>query len=709
MKQTKSAPNLKLFEGSLTGIETHYSIPDTTEKYNRSDSFPISTHASKDKELEKAKKNSNGLQYSTGMRKTEIDDLEGNKTFKSQKSRLETLLKNNREWDEENGFSKDCDPEELKKFYIMANQLLIFGEKISQCLLCGRHKYREPKSHVFPKALLKAYGEIHGSIGNHFIWDMSKKVSAKPMAPSKLSFPLLCEDCETTGSKEEDFLVNKYLEIMQSGMELTIEIAKEEYYKLKHILAVVLFRGAMLTINILEDLLIPGYLDNFLKKFLELRKLCLEEDCTKYEGFPVISELKLFLLPNAHFNPDNIEPTFLLDYQLRNPQYTSIVTSEGTPFMYMKFDCFHCALPFNGDVKDLTDVKDADTSGTSPITFAPNTAINSFPKPLLHYGILKAESLLYCITEYQFQKDVLAAIQPFKMLATRRRPKEYHSCQEPAAKNTIKQDILIWKNRAKDFSPFKDPKDELEKLLTAERERNKDISKSLCKKEEAFQELQAKVKTLEQECENLKHTLEMQKTEQEFVRTQVIPKSEQGIPKTEQETQVIPESEQGIPKSEQEVPKSKQGTPQGLKSEQVIPKSEQRIPKTEQGTQVIPKSEQGIPQGTLVIPKSEQGIPKSEQGMQAIPKSGQGILRSEQRIPKSEQVAQVIPKNEQVIPKSEQGIPKSKQGTQVILKSKQGMQKTLQLDQTQETKHGIQNTTNSSINPEIAEIVTPRN
>jgi hypothetical protein len=237
--------------------------------YSRSLSFPFGTEEAEDRHI------------AQGRQTISCDDASksnaelGKKYFGYLKSKISALL-SDMKWNERRGFDDDCDPEKLKRFYIVANQLLIFAEKIPQCLLCGCTRGEESRSHIFPKCLLQQYGKIH-STGERFIWDISRKPSRRPMAASELSFPLFCDTCEQEASKEEGFLRDTYLRIMAAGMEKSIELNDGDYARLKYILAVILFRGALQAINICQEILIPGYSNNFFENFAKLRSFCLKK------------------------------------------------------------------------------------------------------------------------------------------------------------------------------------------------------------------------------------------------------------------------------------------------------------------------------------------------------------------------------------------------------------------------------------------------
>jgi hypothetical protein len=387
----------------------------------------------------------------------------------------------------------------------LANQLLIFAEAIPQCLLCGCTKPKEIRSHIFPKCLLQQHGEIH-STGGHFIWDMSRKSSRTLMAASGLSFPLFCDTCEKEASKYEGFLRDTYLKIMAAGMEEDIELNDADYVDLKYILAVILFRGALQTINIIQEILIPGYLNDFFEIFVKLQKFCLKK--TRAQDLP----LKIFLLPNGNINPDNKEPTYLLDFELRNPQYTSIVTSEGIPFMYMKFDCFHCVLPFHPGAQPFHGIP-IETGKISP-----TKAMNDFPQSLLCYNLREAELLLYPFVELQLSSDICIAIQTSKEKLNQAQ-KGYRypakTQRKPGTKKKTRQDAVHLLEQAKGFSPLRPRAHKLEKSLKAEEEKHRHTCRKLTGMEKVCKTLDEENKTLKVAYKTLLNKFEKLKTERD--------------------------------------------------------------------------------------------------------------------------------------------------------------------------------------------------
>lgn len=285
----------------------------------------------------------------------------------------------------------------LKRFYITANQLIIYRGKSTVCLLCVCGKKSDytmgkksdfPASHIFPLALLRAYREIHcGRNVANFIWETS---DSKTIGVTELSYDLFCQTCEKKACSEESFLKGAYLQIMSYSADESrcLSIDMEMSLKLRHVLALLMFRGVLMGVNLVEEMGKGSeHFDNFLKLFLELRNYCLDKWDKSLQNF------HLFLLPNFHFNPLNIELAYILDFQLHNPQFTSVLTSsQGTPYLYMKFDCFHCVLPFDDDATFSGSCFNH-VSGKFKLPKR-TEAIDLFPEELLQHNISQTERLL---------------------------------------------------------------------------------------------------------------------------------------------------------------------------------------------------------------------------------------------------------------------------------------------------------------------------
>ena len=142
-----------------------------------------------------------------------------------------------------------CLLEKQKKYYFLENQLLLFYEKSDKsnktstvCPLCKRYCKKKMKSHIFPNSLWREYSNIHCNGDEDFIYDLS---TGEKKRSKGLTYPLLCGICETKASREEPFLRDVYLQIMGLDQDKQLCIKADDADKLKHILAILLFRGIM--------------------------------------------------------------------------------------------------------------------------------------------------------------------------------------------------------------------------------------------------------------------------------------------------------------------------------------------------------------------------------------------------------------------------------------------------------------------------------
>ncbi len=249
------------------------------------------------------------------------------------KSRVKGLLENVKGWNKENGFQTSIESETLIQFYLLINQLYRAGGECDLCLLCGKLKTGKIDSHVFPRCLLEAFSKIHCDGESNCVFDPS---TGKCMGANSLTLPLFCSSCEMDACDNECRLKNLYITIMAKG-DKQIKITDDQVQWLKKILAILMFRGCLTGINFLVE-------QNFfklIKWLIALRKFIRsgEDDISK--------RLALYLIPNNPFNPNNADPSYILDFVLRCPSFTSLVRSKGRTFFYTQFDCFHCVLPFD--------------------------------------------------------------------------------------------------------------------------------------------------------------------------------------------------------------------------------------------------------------------------------------------------------------------------------------------------------------------------
>ena len=292
----------------------------------------------------------------------------------------------------------------IKQFYLAVNQCFLYGHNITLCALCRQQKEKSdsPKSHIFPESLLDSYRKIHCEQEKGFIYDPATQRTKRA---GTLVYPLFCKKCECDASNEENFLRDFYLQIMgpdESQKDKHPEILAFRSHKLRHILAIVLLRGILMAVNIWNEIM--SY-DNFFTVFLELREYCLETELKSYSKSPFAQKVHLFLFPNAHFNIQNEKPNYLFNFQLRNPQFTTVIKVGNSSCFYMKFDCFHCLVPLvplvnNGDLGFLNTPGScfADCNYLSEedsfILLHHKEAMEIFPRVLLEYNQVEAGQLL---------------------------------------------------------------------------------------------------------------------------------------------------------------------------------------------------------------------------------------------------------------------------------------------------------------------------
>ena len=234
-------------------------------------------------------------------------------------------------------------------FYKNAFKYYREGKKTDLCPLCLQTKEENKKggvidcdSHIFSRCFLESYFKIHGQVVDpEFIYD---GISQKSKTWNNLTWILFCRNCETNVADEENLLNQIYLQIAgKDGREITI--ARANALKVRHILAVILFRGMLLGVDILD-----GYEDQFWETFLQLREYCstkLEKDGDP----PYLPKFLVYVLSNEHYNKDDPKLWYHMDFLLRNPQLTSMIKiNEKNVFLYYKMDIFHCMFPIKTDI-----------------------------------------------------------------------------------------------------------------------------------------------------------------------------------------------------------------------------------------------------------------------------------------------------------------------------------------------------------------------
>ncbi len=224
------------------------------------------------------------------------------------------------------------------------------GNKTDLCPLCLQTKEENEvggiidcNSHIFSECFLKSYYEIHHQKSDHdFIYD---GISKKHKSSTNLTWILFCRKCETNVADEENLLNQLYLQIAgKDGREITI--ARANALRVRHILAVILFRGMLLGVDILDE-----YEDQFWETFLRLREYCSIKFETDGDPPYNLSKFLVYVLSNEHYNKDDPKLWYHMDFSLRNPQLTSMIKiNENNVFLYYKMDIFHCMYPIKTDI-----------------------------------------------------------------------------------------------------------------------------------------------------------------------------------------------------------------------------------------------------------------------------------------------------------------------------------------------------------------------
>ena len=308
-----------------------------------------------------------------------------------------------------------CDRYEIlskPQFYLAANLCFLFGLDISPCALCVKGKKRPdaPKSHILPKCLLKSYGKIHCPQEVNFIYDPATHSKKKPRT---LVHPLFCHDCETKASLEERFLRDVYLQIMTTAADQHPAVEVSQSHRLRHILAILLFRGILMAVNMWNEWLSH---ENFFNFFMYLRDYCLETDVARYSEMQFAKKIHLFLLPNTHFNPLNERLCYTLDFQLRNPgpRFTTVIKVGNSYCFYMKFDCFHWVVPL--DNSDLNTpgscFADCNHLDENFLLLNHKEAMEFFPRVLLEHNRVEAGQLLEKISGVSKQPYIAIELVP---------------------------------------------------------------------------------------------------------------------------------------------------------------------------------------------------------------------------------------------------------------------------------------------------------
>ena len=297
-------------------------------------------------------------------------------------------------------------PEFDKKIYFcIATRLFRMGTNTSLCAICLDQKEKEerrlkgnarehPMCHVFPRSLLDVYKQIHcPHHPDEFIYNSYSEDDNKFVSIHKLAFPLFCQVCDNDASEEENFLKTKYTDIMEAGGKC-LSITREDSEKLKHVLALIMFRGILLGIDFLEENDLRFY-----RIFEDLRQYVSQfsKDYSDYQKHQISKDFHIFILPNVCFNSENRLSTYIIDLQLHNPQFTTVVKADnGSKYLYMKFDIFHCVLAIetssSPDVLQKSCFHANETSYSIPIG---NEGIQLLPEFLMTYNMNRVKVLAW--------------------------------------------------------------------------------------------------------------------------------------------------------------------------------------------------------------------------------------------------------------------------------------------------------------------------
>ena len=263
-------------------------------------------------------------------------------------------LKSMQLWKEDSGFQTGCNVSQVL-FFLTANQVYRIGGDCDICPLCGVKKEYgrnnedegDPNSHIFPESLLETYRQVHCEGAGNFIWDtaLSDKYGA-----GKLTVRLLCHKCESSASHAEKNLRDLYVCIL-SHPNNRIEVPNEGGW-LSFVFANIMFRGLVINVNLMNEIRIGQF--GSIRSLLTLRKYCMKPRSVESPPLP----LYLSVLPNGPFRPKLRNTTYIFDLQLRNPEFALVVNES---FVYTKFDCFHCTLPFGDHTLDFDNVLESRT------------------------------------------------------------------------------------------------------------------------------------------------------------------------------------------------------------------------------------------------------------------------------------------------------------------------------------------------------------
>lgn len=279
---------------------------------------------------------------------------------------------------------------------------------VSICPLCYSEKHTkrrrgnetDPKSHLWPAALFRSYKSIHqpdGSSDFSFL-DTSTNTPRK-IRIDNISIRMFCDECEGATGDIEEKLLHMY-NFLMARPDVDVEFRNENSWFHK-VLAVTMFRGALVNCNLIKELHQKNY--SFFEALDDLLTFC----TTPNHQLPPSRDIFVFMLPHDSYMPD-FDLMHAFEIQLRNPEFTCVTKLQtedfsGT-FLYMQFDCIHCVYPLC-DVSykyfhDHCPDNYSSSVGAETVVFPSSSARKYlFPKALLDINFSRAEQLMLYLAQ----------------------------------------------------------------------------------------------------------------------------------------------------------------------------------------------------------------------------------------------------------------------------------------------------------------------
>ncbi len=270
---------------------------------------------------------------------------------------------------------------------LLLNQMYIhtpLGENIYKNIPCAFCCSKRPiNSHIWPRALFRAYKKIHGDdTSKEFQLSINNDVdpSFKIIGLEKIAVHILCGECDAKTSGEENMLSRHY-SFFSAYPKHRLKFKNSKSW-FQRILAVIMVKGILMNCNLLKERRNASY-----TKFLDLIQLAISP--TQYAP----PKLCVFLLPHSLYSNLDIFSSF--ERQLRYPSFPSICDlqeiGEKGRFYYMQFDCMHVVCPIDdGSAKyfqSFQDFWDSRDMNCFPSTLLRKMA---FPPALLAINLVRA-------------------------------------------------------------------------------------------------------------------------------------------------------------------------------------------------------------------------------------------------------------------------------------------------------------------------------